>query len=76
MISIKEIKAQETYEIRKSVLRDGMSLSHVMKGDAAADTLHLGVFDNDKLVCIGSFMRASKTEFEGLQYQLRGMARA
>ncbi len=76
MIRIEEIKAEESYPIRKSVLREGMTLSHQMTGDHDADTLHLGLFDGGQLVCIGSFMKASKAEFEGLQYQLRGMASA
>lgn len=74
MIEIIEIKAEDTYPIRKSVLRDGMSLSHKMAGDQEAETLHLGVYDSGQLLCIGSFMKASKAGFKGFQYQLRGMA--
>ncbi len=51
-----------------------MTLSHEMAGDHDGDTLHLGLFDQDQLVCIGSFMKAAKPDFKGLQYQLRGMA--
>ena len=76
MIRIVEIKAEDTYPIRKSVLREGMTLSHKMAGDHDVDTLHLGLFDQDQLVCIGSFMKATKADFKGLQYQLRGMASA
>ena len=76
MIRIAEIKAEDTYPIRKSVLREGMTLSHIMAGDHDDDTLHLGLFDQDQLVCIGSFMKADKDHFKGLQYQLRGMASA
>lgn len=76
MIKIKEIKAEDTYPIRKDVLRKGMTLSHEMAGDHDEDSLHVGLFDGSDLVCIGSFMRATKTEFKGLQYQLRGMASA
>lgn len=76
MIKIIEIKAEETYPIRKSVLREGMSLSHQMNGDHDSSTLHLGLFDEDRLVCIGSFMKAAKSNFKGVQYQLRGMASA
>ncbi len=76
MIVIKEIKAAETYNIRREVLRKGMTLSHKMMGDEDVDSLHLGVFESGRLVCVGSFMKADKPEFEGLQYQLRGMASA
>ncbi len=74
MIRIVEIEAEATYPIRKSVLREGMTLSHKMAGDHDDDTLHLGLFDQDQLVCIGSFMKATRDDFNGLQYQLRGMA--
>lgn len=74
MILVKEIRPDETYNIRKTVLRQGMTLSHKMAGDDEEDTLHLGLYESGQLVCIGSFMKASKNEFEGVQYQLRGMA--
>lgn len=74
MIVIREIKAEDTYPIRKSILRNGMTLSHEMSGDHEAETLHLGLFQAGELVCVGSFMKASKAIFEGSQFQLRGMA--
>ncbi len=76
MIVIKELKAEDTHPIRKAVLRDGMTLSHEMLGDHDEDTLHLGLFESDSLVCIASFMQASNDLFEGRQFQLRGMASA
>ncbi len=76
MITIAEIKAEDTYPIRKAVLRDGMTLSHEMLGDHESDTLHLGLFESDSLVCIASFMQASNDLFKGRQFQLRGMASA
>ena len=74
MISVREIGAEDTYPIRREELRKNVSLSHVMKGDDDRETLHLGLYFNDELVSIASFMKASLPEFEGLQYQLRGMA--
>ena len=47
-----------------------------MKGDHDPDTLHLGMFLNEDLIGIASFMRASLSDFKGSQYQLRGMATA
>jgi ribosomal protein S18 acetylase RimI-like enzyme len=76
MIQIKEINAEETYPLRIAILRDGMTLSHEMLGDHENETLHLGLFESDNLVCIGSFMKASKDLFKGSQFQLRGMASA
>ena len=74
MIVIKEIKAEDTYPIRKSILRKGMTLSYEMKGDQESETLHLGLFESGQLFCIGSFMKSSYKLFNGVQYQLRGMA--
>ena len=74
MVRIIKLKAEDTYSIRKEVLRKNMTLSHKMKGDHDPDALHLGVYEGDNLVCIGSFMKAAMTDLSGRQYQLRGMA--
>lgn len=74
MMRIIKLKAEDTYSIRKEVLRKNMTLSHKMKGDHDSDALHLGVYERDQLVCIGSFMKAERTDLSGRQYQLRGMA--
>ena len=74
MIRIVKLKAEDTYSIRKDILRKNMTLSHEMKGDFDSDALHLGIYELDKLVCIGSFMKAARTDLSGQQYQLRGMA--
>ena len=76
MIQLKEIKAEDTYAIRKTVLRKNMTLSHEMPGDHDPETVHLGVYDENKLLCTGSFMKNNRDEFTGHQYQLRGMATA
>ena len=74
MITIRRIQAEDTYPLRKEELRKNVSLSHKMKGDHDSETLHLGLYLNEELVGIASFMKASLDDFEGLQYQLRGMA--
>lgn len=74
MIRIIKLKAEDTYSIRKEVLRKNMTLSHKMKGDHDSDALHLGIYKSEKLVCIGSFMKATRADLSGRQYQLRGMA--
>lgn len=76
MIEIREIDAEDTYPIRRKVLRKGMTISYKLDGDHHEDTLHLGAFEGSELRCIASFMRASNNAFSGLQYQLRGMATA
>ena len=74
MIIIKEIKAEETFSIRKEVLRKNIPLPYEFKGDFDDDTIHLGAFKDGLLVGVSSFMKSSNTLFKGNQYQLRGMA--
>ena len=74
MLIIKEINPSQTHEIRLEVLRKNIALPVIFTGDDDPSTIHLGVFLNDKLVAISSFMQSQNTLFEGKQYQLRGMA--
>ena len=76
MTTIKKIRVEETYPLRKEVLRKGMTLSHEMPGDQDSDSFHLGVYEDDQLVCIASFMKNKHPDFLGEQFQLRGMATA
>ncbi|WKK67448.1 GNAT family N-acetyltransferase [Lutimonas zeaxanthinifaciens] len=74
MIKIKPIEVEKTFPLRKEILRKGMTLSHKMPGDEDKESLHLGLFSDGELACIGSFMKNDKEIFSGVQYQLRGMA--
>src|SRR4030066_821521 len=74
MIQIKENSAQETFPIRLEVLRKNIPLPFEFNGDFDSDTIHLGAFKNDKLIAVSSYMKANYKDFEGNQYQLRGMA--
>ncbi|MCF6222676.1 MAG: GNAT family N-acetyltransferase [Flavobacteriaceae bacterium] len=74
MISIKEIKAEDTVGIRKEVLRKNMDLSAQFTGDHDVDTIHVGLYDNDVLACVVSFMHVNYMDTNKKQYQLRGMA--
>ena len=74
MIKIKKISADETYEIRLAILRGGMDLPVEFTGDFDEDTCHFGVFEDDELKGIASFLKNSNTLFDTVQYQLRGMA--
>jgi len=74
MIEIKKIKASDTYNIRLEVLRNGIPLPVEFNGDNDSNTIHLGAFKNGNLIAVSSFMKASKEDFKGEQYQLRGMA--
>lgn len=74
MIEIREISTQNTYEIRKEVLREDIPLTEKMDGDFDPNTFHLGAFLNDELACVATFMQHNNKHFEGSQYRLRGMA--
>lgn len=76
MMEVRKIKAEETFGLRKAILRKGMSLSHEMPGDQDKETFHLGVFEDGQLICIASFMKNDHPDFEGAHFQLRGMATA
>lgn len=74
-LHIQEIKADETFEVRHPVLRPGRPLETcAMPGDHDTDTFHLGLFYKQKLIGVVSLMKNAKPQFEGAQFQLRGMA--
>lgn len=74
MITIKTIPTEETYNLRKDVLRKNIDLPYKFNGDLDESTFHLGAFKENKLVGIVSFMKSSNDNIQGTQYQLRGMA--
>lgn len=74
MVVVKEVSAEETYNIRLETLRKGIDLPIEFAGDFDVDTFHLGVFENDDLKGISSFMKTTNVLFNATQYQLRGMA--
>ncbi len=74
MISVKEIKTEQTYRIREEVLRKGIDLSSQFTGDFDKESFHLGLFYKNELVSIVSFMKIKHNMLNGEQYQLRGMA--
>jgi len=74
MIEIKKIEASETFPIRLEVLRKNIPLPFEFNGDFDKDTFHLGAFKDEKLIAVSSFMKASNSNFDGKQFQLRGMA--
>lgn len=74
MVTIKKINAKDTYPIRLEVLRKNISLPFEFNGDFDEDTFHLGVFKNEELIAVSSYMKSNNERFSGEQYQLRGMA--
>lgn len=75
-ILIKEISSLETYAVRHPVLREGRPVEDChFEGDDLPTTFHLGLFYEDKLVGVASFMENNHDFFsDEYQYQLRGMA--
>lgn len=74
MVSVKKIKAKDTYFVRKEVLRKGTNLPVDFEGDLNESTFHLGVYKDEKLISIGTFIKNNYKELTGEHYQLRGMA--
>lgn len=74
MIQVKQISPEETYEIRKDVLRRNIILTEKNKEDLLITTFHFGGFDDGKLIGIATFIQNDNDLFEGFQYRLRGMA--
>ncbi|ARN78123.1 hypothetical protein BST97_08985 [Nonlabens spongiae] len=80
-IIIKEILAEQTREIRQTVLRQGLpAATTIFKGDELETTFHLGAFEKNKLVGIATYLFKNKSAIQELfsdekfMYQLRGMA--
>ncbi|GAA4932208.1 GNAT family N-acetyltransferase [Algibacter agarivorans] len=73
---IKLINPEDTHQVRHPVLRSGMPMeSCIFDGDNFKTTIHLGLFDQVKLVGICSFFKNNRIDIsETPQYQLRGMA--
>lgn len=73
-----ELRADETFALRRTVLRDGTPSDRVdWDGDRDDTTFHLGVELDGQIVAISSWLQR---EYEGRPvvpaYQLRGMASA
>jgi GNAT superfamily N-acetyltransferase len=68
-----EVTAQETYALRRRVLRDGTPSDVVtFDGDEEEGTVHLGIREGDELVSISTWIR--RPFGNGAAVQLRGMA--
>lgn len=76
MIKVKEITAEDTYEIRHTVLRPTQTIDACKyEEDHFRNTFHLGVFLDDTLISIASFFQERNPAYEEInQYRLIGMA--
>jgi GNAT superfamily N-acetyltransferase len=75
-IEIKKISSTETYSVRHPVLREGRPIEDCkFEGDDLESTFHLGLFYDNVLVGVASYMKNNLDLFsDEHQYQLRGMA--
>ena len=72
---VKQIAKEQTYDLRKNILRKDISLPYVFQGDDADGALHYGVFSSSRVVGVVSFIPKDLKENSSLrQIQLRGMA--
>lgn len=73
--TLKQITAKETWAVRHPVLRKGRPLEDVyMEADEKPSTFHVGMYHQDTIIGVASFMEDAKDTFTGKQYRLRGMA--
>lgn len=71
-----DVDAADTHELRRRVLRDGTTSNVVVfDGDDVADTFHLGVLDDGKLIGVSTWLRRAYPDRPAVVgVQLRGMA--
>ncbi|MEI2663410.1 GNAT family N-acetyltransferase [Rossellomorea sp. LJF3] len=76
MIQFRKIRAADTYCIRQQILRPTQTIEECKyEGDMDESTFHVGAFDGDELICIGSFYQEAQEGLEGRRpFRLRGMA--
>lgn len=75
-MDIREIKPEDTYEIRHKILRPNQPFEAVQyEEDRFPGAFHLGAYHEGKLVSVASFYQEKHPAFEDeIQYRLRGMA--
>ncbi|KAA0562536.1 GNAT family N-acetyltransferase [Bacillus sp. CH30_1T] len=76
MTHIRFISATDTYAIRQQILRPTQSIEEChYVGDSDDSSFHIGVFEGEVLISIGSFYQEAQPGLNGyLPYRLRGMA--
>lgn len=73
---IRFIQATDVLPLRAAVLRNGQKVPNdcVFVGDDDPKAFHIGVEQNQKIVCVASFLPQAREGYQGQGYQLRGMA--
>lgn len=74
--TIRLISASATYKVRNDILRPGRPVTECyFAGDDSKGTFHLGLYKDENLIGVASFMKNSNPFFDPIsQFQLRGMA--
>ena len=75
-MEIKKINSIDTYPVRHEVLRKGKPIETCQfKGDDDENTIHFGLYQNERLIGIISIFKEKNDLFSELnQFQIRGMA--
>ena len=73
---IRFIQAVDVLPLRAAVLRNGQRAPQdcVFVGDNDPDSFHVGVEQDEQVVCVASFLPQACEGYQGRGYQLRGMA--
>jgi len=75
-MEIKKINSIDTYPVRHEVLRKGKPIETCQfKGDDDKNTVHFGLYQNERLIGIISIFKEKNNLFSEInQFQIRGMA--
>lgn len=74
-LKIKEINTEETIAVRHQILREGRPREDCyFPGDDLSTTTHYGIYNENKLAGIATFLEQNHPDFQGSHIQLRGMA--
>lgn len=74
---VSSISAEETLDLRSRILRPGQNLDVCRYSeDHLPTTFHLGIRENNRVICNGTFIQQGNSHFPEakLPYRLRGMA--
>ena len=77
LLKVLKISAADTIDLRSRILRPGQPVEMCRYSeDEFSTTFHLGIFENNKIICNGTFIQQSHESFLNAQlpYRLRGMA--
>ncbi len=74
-MEIKLVTAADILPLRHKILRPGEKIEKAMyPDDDDSDTFHVAVYLENQLGSVATFVKESKSEFNGFGYRLRGMA--